>query len=118
GATMFKRKGKYYIIASDCTGWAPNAARSAMSDHIFGQWTELGNPCTGTDAELTFHSQSTFVLPVQGHPDAYIFLGDRWMPKNAIDGRYVWLPMTFVNDKPVIRWYDQWNLSTVSAKDR
>lgn len=118
GATMFKRKGKYYIIASDCTGWAPNAARSAVADHIFGQWTELGNPCVGTDAELTFHSQSTFVLPVQGQTDAYIFLGDRWNPKDAIDGRYVWLPITFENNKPVIRWYDQWDLSTFSVKGR
>lgn len=117
-ATMFKRNGKYYIIASDCTGWAPNEARSAVSDHIFGKWKELGNPCVGADAGLTFHSQSTFVLPLQGRPDAFIFLGDRWNPKDAIDGRYVWLPITFENDKPVIRWYDQWSLSTFSAKEK
>jgi len=23
----------------------------------------------------------------------------------------VWLPLTFEEDKPVIRWYDKWNLS-------
>lgn len=111
GATMFKRKGKYYIIASDCTGWDPNAARSAVADNIFGNWKELGNPCIGKDAELTFHSQSTYVLPVQGKPDLFIFLGDRWNPKNAIDGRYVWLPIMFEGDMPVIRWYEKWNLS-------
>lgn len=118
GAALFKRKGKYYIIASDCTGWDPNAARSAVADKIFGHWTERGNPCVGKDAELTFHSQSTFVLPVQGMPDMFIYLGDRWTPKNAIDGRYVWLPISFEGDKPVIRWYDQWNFSTLSAKAR
>jgi hypothetical protein len=112
GATMFKRKGKYYIFASDCTGWAPNAARSAVADEIFGQWKELGNPCMGKDSALTFNSQSTFVLPVQGRKDAYIFMADRWNPKNAIDGRYVWLPVTFEGDKPIIRWHDQWDISS------
>ena len=116
GATLFKRKGKYYMIASDCTGWDPNAARSAVSDQIFGNWTELGNPCAGKDSELTFHSQSTFVLPVQGKKDSFIFMGDRWTPENPIDGRYIWLPITFEDDKPVIRWYDQWNLSALRTE--
>ena len=110
GAALFKRNGKYYIIASDCTGWSPNAARSAVADQIFGNWTELGNPCVGEDSELTFHSQSTFILPVQGKKDTFIFMGDRWNPGNAIDGRYVWLPIVFDGDKPVIRWQDKWNL--------
>ena len=39
---VFKRHGKYYLIASGCTGWDPNEARSAMADNIFGPWTELG----------------------------------------------------------------------------
>lgn len=110
GATMFKRQGKYYIIASDCTGWAPNAARSAVADSIFGKWTELGNPAQGKDAETTFHSQSTYVLQVQGKPDTYIFMGDRWTPDNPIDGRYIWLPIVFENDAPKLYWKDSWKL--------
>jgi beta-xylosidase len=109
---IFKTSGgKYYFIGSDCTGWAPNAARSAVADDIFGPWTELGNPCVGEGAELTFESQSTFVLPVHGKKDAFIFMGDRWRPENAIDGRYVWLPIKIEDGKPVIRWYDAWDLS-------
>lgn len=113
GAALFKRKGKYYIFASDCTGWDPNAARSAVADDIFGEWKELGNPCTGKDSALTFHSQSTFVLPVQGTKDTFIFMADRWNPKNAIDGRYVWLPVVFEGDRPIIRWHDQWDISSL-----
>ena len=109
GATLFKRNGKYYMIASDCTGWTPNAARSAVANHIFGNWTELGNPCVGKDSELSFRSQSTFVLQVQGKKDMYIYMGDRWTPHHPIDGRYVWLPISFENDKPVIRWADSWS---------
>jgi beta-xylosidase len=110
GATLFKRQGKYYIIASDCTGWAPNAARSAVADSIFGKWTELGNPAQGSDAETTFHSQSTYVLKVQGKPDTYIFMGDRWTPDNPMDGRYIWLPIVFENDAPRLYWKENWNL--------
>ncbi|MFY9152183.1 MAG: glycoside hydrolase family 43 protein [Prolixibacteraceae bacterium] len=110
GATLFKRADKYYIIASDCTGWAPNAARSAVADQIFGTWTELGNPAQGNDSETTFHSQSTFVLQVQGKTDSYIYLGDRWTPDNPIDGRYIWLPVVFEEDAPKLYWTDKWSL--------
>lgn len=110
GATLFKRNGKYYIIASDCTGWDPNAARSAVADELFGTWTELGNPAVGKDSELTFHSQSTFVLQVQGKKDCFIYIGDRWTPDNPIDGRYIWLPITFESDAPKLYWKDSWSL--------
>jgi len=67
-AAIFKADGKYYFVASGCTGWAPNAARSAVAGNIFGPWKELGNPCQGLDSALTFHGQSTFVLPIRGAP--------------------------------------------------
>lgn len=108
---IFKRNGKYFLIASDCTGWAPNAARLASAPTIFGPWEELGNPCVGDEANLTFRSQSTFVLPVQGKKDAFIYMGDRWAPENAIDGRYIWLPIQFnVKGIPFIEWKDEWSL--------
>ena len=113
---VFKRNCKYYFIGSGCTGWKPNTARGAVANSIWGPWMELGNPCEGPDAELTFHAQSTYVLQVQGKKDAYIFMADRWNPDNAIDGRYVWLPVIFTkNDDGYeilrIRRLDRWDLS-------
>ncbi|MCT4644141.1 MAG: family 43 glycosylhydrolase, partial [Carboxylicivirga sp.] len=113
---MFKSNGKYYLIASDCTGWRPNAARSAVADLPFGPWRELGNPCRGKDAHLTFHSQSTFVLPVDAQKGQFIYMGDRWMPENAIDGRYIWLPLEFENGEPILSWKSEWTLEGVSSK--
>ncbi|MBN1581884.1 MAG: family 43 glycosylhydrolase [Anaerolineae bacterium] len=107
---LFRHRGRIYFIGSGCTGWAPNAARSAVAESIWGPWQELGNPCVGPDAELTFHSQSTYVLPVAGKPGAFIFMADRWMPENAIDGRYVWLPVHFESGRIVLKWIDEWNL--------
>ncbi len=113
---ILKRNNKYYMIASGCTGWDPNAARSAVASSIWGPWKQLGNPCVGEGADLTFESQSTFVLPVQGMDDAYIFMADRWRPKDPIDGRYIWLPITFENEKPVIKWYDEWDLTVFDSQ--
>ena len=108
--TLFKHNGLYYFIGSGCTGWTPNAARSAVAPTIWGPWKELENPCVGKDAETTFNSQSTYILPVAGKKNTFIFMADRWMPKNAIDGRYVWLPITFREDKIQIMWLDKWGL--------
>jgi len=111
---MLKFRGRYFLFTSDCTGWSPNPARLLAADSIFGTWEELGNPCIGTGAEIanTFGSQSTFVLPVQGGREAFIFMADRWRPQNAIDGRYVWLPVEFQHGVPTIAWHDEWDLST------
>lgn len=109
---IFKKGDFYYLIASDCTGWDPNAARLARAPAMFGPWTELGNPCHGPDAEVTFHSQSTFVLPVRGREGAFIFMADRWTPENPIDGSYIWLPVQFDHDgTPFLEWMDSWDLS-------
>jgi hypothetical protein len=113
--SVFKRAGKYYLIASGCSAWAPNAARSAVADNIFGPWTELGNPCVGSDADKTFHSQSTCVISVQNRDDAFIFMADRWNQWDLADSRYVWLPLEFATDgRPFLRWHQRWSLDTVS----
>jgi hypothetical protein len=110
---MFKRNGKYYIIGSGCTGWAPNPAKSAVADSILGPWTEFGNPWRGPDDKLktSFKSQSTYVLPVQGRKDAFIFMADRWNPGNLCDSRFIWVPVEWEDGKPVFHWADEWSLS-------
>ncbi len=108
---IFKHKGRYWFIASGCTGWDPNPARSAVSDSIWGPWTELGNPCRGRDAEGTFGGQSAFIIPVAGKENAFIFVGDRWNKTNLVDSRYLWLPLQFEHNQLVVPWKQSWNLS-------
>ena len=110
---IFKHNGKFYMISSGLTGWKPNPARLSVADKITGPWKSLGNPVFGSDIEkkTTFYSQSTFVLPVEGKKDTYIFMADRWRPKNAIDGRYIWLPIELKGNEPIVQWYDTWVLS-------
>ena len=113
---LFKKDGLYYFMGSGCTGWYPNAARSAVAPSIWGPWTELGNPCVGENADKTFFSQSTYILPAPGKKDAFIYMGDRWTPSNPIDGRYIWLPIQFEGNKFKIRWTDEWNLDFFQDK--
>ena len=114
---LCKYKGRYWLITSDCTGWKPNAARSAVADSIWGPWKELGNPCIGTNPynklgpEFTFGGQSTCILPVAGKSGTFIAMFDIWCPGDAIKGNYVWLPVTFDLDRFTISWRDSWDLS-------
>jgi beta-xylosidase len=107
---LCKKDGKYYLITSGCTGWDPNAARSFVSNSIWGPWRQLDNPATGPQANITYNSQSTYILPVAGKKDAFIFMADRWTPKNPIDGGYIWLPLSFEGDQPRLNWADKWDL--------
>lgn len=112
-----KNGGRYWMMTSGCTGWKPNAARSAVADSIWGPWKELGNPCIGVNPrnglgpEKTFGGQSTFILPVQGRPGAFIALLDIWRPDDAITGGHVWLPVAFEKDRFTITWRDAWDMS-------
>jgi beta-xylosidase len=93
---MFKNEGKYYLITSSCTGWSPNAASYAVADNVLGPWKEYGNPCVGVDAEDTFQSQSTFILPYNG---GFIFMGDIWDKTDLEKSSYLWLPLKITNGK-------------------
>jgi len=106
---LFKYAGKYYLITSLCTGWDPNAARYAEADHPLGEWKLSGNPCTGPDADSTYHAQSTYVLQVAGKNNSFIFMADKWNKTNLEDSRYVWLPLKLMDNKPVIEWKDHWS---------
>ena len=110
---IMKRNGKYWMITSGCTGWAPNEARMFVADNILGPWKQLPSPCVGPDEKITFGGQSTYILKVEGKKDAYIFMADIWRPKHPSDARYIWLPITFKADgMPVVEWKDNWNPAT------
>jgi hypothetical protein len=115
GPAPFKSNGRYYLITSACTGWAPNEAGYAVADHILGPYQSRDNPCTGPEAKTTFGSQSTSVLEVR--PGKFIFMADRWNPSHLPDSRYVWLPLVPQPDGSfTVPWRDHWDLSVFDGK--
>lgn len=61
---VFKRKGKYYMMTSGCTGWNPNPSKIFVADSMLGHWTDLGDPCINDINKTTFESQSTCIFLV------------------------------------------------------
>lgn len=92
---IFKHGGKYWMITSGCTGWAPNEARLHVADNIMGPWTAKGNPCRGKGSDKTFDSQSTAVFVNDGK---YTFMADMWNPDDLANSRHLWLPIHFDAD--------------------
>ncbi|KAL2650425.1 hypothetical protein R1flu_018553 [Riccia fluitans] len=125
---IFKHKGIYYMITSGCTGWLPNTAQVHAAMTMLGPWETIGDPCVGGSHELrrtTFYSQATFVLPLPGLSDTFLFMADRWRATDLKDSRYVWLPLTMDGpvDEPLddefefpvwqrvsVYWYRKWTL--------
>jgi hypothetical protein len=109
---LFYAKGKYFMFTSGTTGWKPNPGRLSSADKITGVWTELGNPCRGTEDEnkITFGSQSTFILQIQDKKNTFVYMGDRWIPENLADSRHIWLPIEWEDGIPVIRWHDEFRI--------
>jgi beta-galactosidase len=109
--SMIKCRGKYYLLTSGCTGWDPNEASYAVSDSVFGDWTVAGNPCTGSDSELTFLSQCSYLTPVGNQPDRFVFMADRWNKTRLETSSYVWLPGKISDGQMEVKWLDQWGRS-------
>jgi type 1 glutamine amidotransferase len=109
----FKHAGRYYMFTSGTTGWAPNPADLAVADRILGPWQRLGNPFTGSGAETSFRSQSTYVLPAPGRPHGdFIYLGDRWNGNALEKSSYVWLPFRMGPDGTTsLVGRDRWDFS-------
>jgi chitodextrinase len=108
---LFTHGGKYYVIASGATGWAPNPQTYHTADEILGSWIRGVEPddryenvaynaipeggdgllSIGDARRSSFGSQSTNVLTLA--PGKYVYMGDRWN-SGAADSTYVWLPIT------------------------
>jgi hypothetical protein len=105
---LCKRGGQYWMIASGCTGWKPNEARSAVTDDLLGPWDESGNPCVGENAHITYGGQSAFIIPRNGTGGSHIAMFDVWRPDDLRASGYMWLPITWGADRMTIPWRHTW----------
>ncbi len=112
---VFKYNGKYYMLSSGCTGWDPNQAELSVADSIMGEWTTIGDPCRGIDADKTFYGQSTYVIPVDAAKGKFIACFDMWKKKDLADSRYIWLPLLIddATGEMTIPWMESWTLDVL-----
>lgn len=114
---IFRHEGRYWLICSGCTGWAPNEARMFTATSIWGPWQQLSSPFRGVatgfrnmPANKTFGAQGTYVMRLS---DRLIFMADIWNPRHLSQSLHLWLPIRFDTVSshpmpvPVIEWVDE-----------
>ncbi len=90
---VVKVAGTYYLLGSRLTGWNTNPNQYATAPSMAGPWSDFKD--IAPPATKTYDSQTAYILLVFGSKTtSYLYLGDRWNPKNLTDSRYVWLPLT------------------------
>lgn len=109
---LFRQGQNYYLVTSGCTGWAPNRASLHVANSLFGPWKLVGDPMVGPNADSTFGGQSTYIQAIPGKKNAFLFMADRWNPRDLKDSRYLWLPIQFKDNVPFIEWQDEWTLKS------
>lgn len=117
---FFKRKNRYYLFTSGTTGYYPNPSEAAAAELMHGPYEVLGDPCINDRKHTSFDCQFSSVFRHPYRKDLYIAVGDRWMNKTVeVDGEtvadtshagYVWLPICFQEDRPYVRWMDEWTI--------
>ncbi|MEE4563965.1 family 43 glycosylhydrolase [Paenibacillus polymyxa] len=117
---IFKRENEYFMFTSGTTGYYPNQTLSAKADNMHGPWYIIGDPCIEDTEKNTFNSQISSVFKVPNQ-DLFIAIGDRWVVDltrkkeksswniNTSESDYVWLPVEFRDNIPVIQWKSEWN---------
>ncbi|MDY0907061.1 family 43 glycosylhydrolase [Pedobacter sp. CFBP9032] len=108
---LFRKGNTYYFIGSHLTSWEKNDNYYYTSTSLSGPWIARG--LIAPKDQLTWNSQSTFVLKIAGSKDTtYLFMGDRWSyPRQLSAATYVWQPIKFYGDSISLPSYlDAWNI--------
>lgn len=115
--TMFRKGDMYYFIGSHLTSWEKNDNYYYTATSLYGPWEKRG--LIAPENTLTWNSQSTFVLPIQGNKETtYMYMGDRWSyPKQASSATYVWQPLVISGTSVSIpEFQDAWKIDLKSGK--
>jgi hypothetical protein len=114
---ILKRNGIYYYGTSKTAGIRSSGTSYYTATNLEGPWTPA-TPLPTPGSVNSWDSQVNFIIPIQGtQGKLYMFVGDRWV-KDAAAGRngdYVWLPMEFDGNNPVLNYYQDWELNIATG---
>jgi len=117
---IFKRNGIYYYGTSRTAGIQSSGTAYYTATNLEGPWSPA-QPLSTPGTSNSWASQVDFVFPIHGTEGTlYMFAGDRWI-KDAAHGRngdYIWLPMEFDGDTPILNYYQDWELNLAAGKWR
>jgi Glycosyl hydrolases family 43/Ricin-type beta-trefoil lectin domain-like len=112
---MAKANGRYYLLASHLSGWAPNDDVYTSSTSLSSGWTAFQNFApAGTD---TYDTQAANIIPVQGSSGTtYIYAGDEWTTSDLGDSPLIWLPLTLSGTTVNVGWHNSWSLDVTTGE--
>ncbi len=113
---MFRKDDTYYFLGSHLTGWERNDNYYYTARSLRGPWTRQG--VIAPEGTLTWNSQVTFVLPIEGsHDTTFMFMGDRWSyPRQASAATYIWQPLKVEGDSLSMPEYqDSWRIDAATG---
>lgn len=99
---VVKINGKYYMLTSFCTGWAPNQGKYAVADSMEGEWSTL----TKIGDETTYGSQPAFIIQWNGQT---LYYGDRWGGdgEKYFQSSYVVYPLKVKGEQLIMEHVDE-----------
>lgn len=100
---MIKVNGRYFMFASQLTGWDTNDNKYTTATSLTGPWSSWAN--FSPSGERTYDSQTTFILQVGNN---YMYMGDRWFSSNLMRSSYIWLPLNISGSTASLQWYLNW----------
>ena len=103
---VIKRGGYYYMITSDMTAWEANKAKYFRSTSILGEWEDMGDPYTADTEQNSFMSQTTYAFKIEGNNE-FVHMAERHNKENFLHCSYVWLPITFNDDRLTIDYIEE-----------
>lgn len=114
---IFRKGNLYYFLGSHLTSWERNDNDYYTATSLAGPWIPRGT--FAPKGTLTWNSQTTFVLPIEGSKDTtFMFMGDRWaFPKQASAATYVWQPMRVNGTSLSIpEFWEAWEINTTTGR--
>ena len=84
GVCCFRENGRYYLLTSGMMGYIPNPSEVAVSDHIQGPYTVLGDPHVDEKNVSSYNSQVSCIFRHE-ESGRLIALADRWVPDFVVD---------------------------------
>jgi hypothetical protein len=106
---VLKSGGRYFLLASQLSGWNTNDNVYASATSLSGPWTPFKNFApAGTS---TYNTQTANVIPVSGTAGTtFIYAGDRWNPSDLGSSPLVWLPIEVSGSTLNVGWLNSWSL--------
>lgn len=121
GNTMFKYRGKYYLVGSDLFGWDASRIHYQVADSIFGPYQPVNRTVImdGSREDFGHITQTGFYYTLRGsQQETVIHCGDRWadFAGNGL-GYNQWNPLVFdASGNPHFNSMSRWRLDAESGR--